>query len=278
LIELLVVIAIIAVLIGLLVPAVQKVRSAANRMSCTNNLKQIGLAFHNFHDTYGRLPVRSGQNGAGVWAWGAFILPWIEQQPLHTQLQPNFAGKVPAPTPTNGLQARIPTYLCPADTGPLVNANFMNYSKSNYLPNDRVVTSPGPDLTIGRRLTDITDGTSSTFLLGERDSVRGQAGVWASWAGSNTSIIARAFWRLNTKYAGASDPDCTRHAWTSLHEGGANFCFCDGSVRYIRDNIESPPAGTGSCLGTVINNPVPWDYVYTNLYFENDGRMIKGDY
>ena len=115
LIELLVVIAIIGILIGLLLPAVQKVREAANRVRCANNLKQIALAVHGYHDTHGAMPVNSGTSLALAdtnWSWLARILPHIEQDALYRQ----------ANIPTNTLAAssaqievQIKTYLCPSD-------------------------------------------------------------------------------------------------------------------------------------------------------------------
>ena len=91
LIELLVVIAIIGVLIGLLLPAVQKVREAANRMSCTNNLKQLALALHSFHDTHGSFPKCPVVGSAGI-SWHCYILPYIEQQALASKVDPTKAA------------------------------------------------------------------------------------------------------------------------------------------------------------------------------------------
>jgi prepilin-type N-terminal cleavage/methylation domain-containing protein len=141
LIELLVVIAIIAILIGLLLPAVQKIREAAARMSCSNNLHQLGLAVHNYHDTNGYFPNAGTANAH--WGWGTYLLPYIEQDNLYRQLNPpdpfNNTAAVVMPPVTNAtigafLQSRIKTYLCPSDpvdNNP--NVSFQNYGKSNYV-------------------------------------------------------------------------------------------------------------------------------------------------
>ena len=135
LIELLVVIAIIAILIALLLPAVQQAREAARRSTCKNNLKQIGLAMHNYHETFGMFPpgyveeILPSNGGVvvdneGHWAWNAMLLPYMDQAPLYNQLN---VGTVPVSTMLNNATARssmqkpMPAFRCPSDSGPQIH-------------------------------------------------------------------------------------------------------------------------------------------------------------
>ncbi|MCZ2341364.1 MAG: DUF1559 domain-containing protein [Bacteroidales bacterium] len=197
LIELLVVIAIIAVLIGLLLPAVQKVREAAARTKCTNNLKQLAVGMHNFHDTYGHFP--AGLKYAGNYfaagfnadsnetTWVTFLLPFIEQDALYRKV--DFNGNMGNPSGPNGavdnsLVAKTPivTMLCPSDR-PESGLWFSGWTRGNYAANfgigpyisvhtkptaENSVTSPGP-IGVNSRfaVVHITDGSSNTALVSE---------------------------------------------------------------------------------------------------------------
>jgi prepilin-type N-terminal cleavage/methylation domain-containing protein/prepilin-type processing-associated H-X9-DG protein len=286
LIELLVVIAIIAVLIGLLLPAVQKVREAAARTKCANNLKQLGLAVHAYHDGFNQIPPNaktinynwardSVVAGPNTWTWIARILPYVEQGALANQYNiPNGTlGQAQA-----GLATVIPVLLCPSDGTetnnpatdwaniPGISMGLTNYkgcSGSNWGFNTTstfTTAFPVADLSLGpspgvaedgldhgngmfyrtdgnRRLTliDIKDGTSNTFMIGEDlHSIDQHCGGWAypNYVNSTCAIP------LN--YA---DPGRTytnwpnRYSFHSNHPSGANFCFADGTVRFVNDSI-----------------------------------------
>jgi prepilin-type N-terminal cleavage/methylation domain-containing protein/prepilin-type processing-associated H-X9-DG protein len=292
LIELLVVIAIIAVLIGLLLPAVQKVREAAARMKCQNNLKQIGLGLHNYHDANGYFPpgeatintTGAPASAANNWAWSAIILPYVEQGSLHAQLNIN-PGVNQAPT--SGpiftlLQSAVPVYICPSDTGPVINFRLGNLGKNNYPVSKSICF-----LSTKTRMTDITDGTSNTMLCAERSSPDGGqpflhiGAIWACQRGTNNayafepgfmnvSMRADSLSPTGTCCVSANDPDDIRSAANSLHGQGANFAFCDGSVKFIRDTIASYP---GNLPFDGIQN-----FLYNNLYQKADGNPIVGEY
>ena len=204
LIELLVVIAIIAVLVGLLLPAVQKVREAAARMKCSNNLKQIGLAMHNFHDTNGKFPVASYWYGWGTWA--ILIEPYMEQGNVYNQYNQAGIGDraIPAANtaawgseiwtqPATALNAIIPTFQCPSD--PTSSQLHWSGAKGNYVVNlgntvnfqdifgagsgdyggVKFQASPfrvlfpfnGAGMVKSMTIPSITDGTSNTLLAAE---------------------------------------------------------------------------------------------------------------
>lgn len=204
LVELLVVIAIIGVLVGLLLPAVQAAREAARRMSCSNNLKQLGLAFQNHHDTQKGLPA-SDYNAGGDWGtWQVGILPFIEQNNLYRLYQGYMTGRGPGTLVTSYSHVNnrpvttsiIPTFLCPSD-GETSNfaPNFSNITKHNYVVNagntnrmqgqtprgsplNGVIFGGAPFIRNGKNLfnnpngtvikfSSITDGLSNTLMASE---------------------------------------------------------------------------------------------------------------
>jgi prepilin-type N-terminal cleavage/methylation domain-containing protein/prepilin-type processing-associated H-X9-DG protein len=191
LIELLVVVAIIAILIALLVPAVQKVRDAANRASCSNNMKQLGLAAHNFHDIFGRLPPQSGSIGGAYYApWTFHLLPYIEQENLYLAAYVEPGVIWPTWTSTLGGNAflrttLISTYRCPAD--PSMNKNCRDWCSGDatYAGNFQVLGGGWrgqPQNWDGvTKIQDIIDGTSNTIVFGEKYAAcmgNGNGGNW----------------------------------------------------------------------------------------------------
>ena len=182
LVELLVVIAIIGVLVASLLPAVQAAREAARRTQCSNNLKQIGLAFLNIHDSQGRFPPLIGANVNGSWGWAVAVLPYLEQDNVYRQAQ----GDV---TKNGTYAVRIPLYTSPQDkSAPPDNLYKGWLATTNYAANWLVFVDGG------RRFQDIADGTSNTLLFAERYARCGPGGGLWGQASADLWLPVFAAW------------------------------------------------------------------------------------
>jgi prepilin-type N-terminal cleavage/methylation domain-containing protein/prepilin-type processing-associated H-X9-DG protein len=278
LIELLVVISIIAILIGMLLPAVQKVRDAAARTQCQNNLKQMGVAFHMYHDSFGALPTgwvtsSVAQPNPG-WSWSVLLLPYIEQTTEYNLINPDVYTPGAPPAVNAILQNPVSVYQCPADVGQILNPNFGNFGKTNYVVN-RFVTGPNSSsLPAPMTLTNIGDGTAYTFLVGEREMVYNIAATaFIRHNFTSASFEGRGGRGLNprpptgTVYTTGSEQ---RLAFSSQHPGGCNFLFADGAVHFLADGIDADPndAYTNFPIVNSIN------FTLQRLELPNDGLPI----
>jgi prepilin-type N-terminal cleavage/methylation domain-containing protein len=256
LIELLVVIAIIAILIGLLLPAVQKVREAANRSQCSNNLKQIALACHNCNGTYGSLPPMSGPfpansmtgNNGNVFYW---LLPFIEQQNIYNLHQnPSYAwreGTEIDPGPI--VSQMIKTYLCPADgTNLPVQMWSGGWVTGNYVANYQVFAYPPQWNTAytARIPATIQDGTSNTILFAEKVSRcdSGYSPLWGHGSWDYNWMPAFMTWIEQGPGVGflvtpLPNSGCDRFKASSAHTAGMNVALGDGSVRFLAQGMST---------------------------------------
>lgn len=277
LIELLVVIAIIAILIALLLPAVQQAREAARRSQCKNNLKQIGIALHNYHEQTGSFPP-SYVNAGGRdtrWGWGTLILPMLDNAPLYELLDPTAGDGKSAGDP--GMQETVNVYLCPSSTGPLTNSNFNNLATSNYVMSESAgnYSSDGT-----RRIRDFTDGLSNTMHISERALSPHIGAVWPGRRRSTSSTGFRSTWNINfqgyngTRFWNGGGFSCQRYAITSEHTGGVQVLFGDGSVHFVSENIQSRTCnecGNGGIKPCHRFYPTA-DFVFQKLFNIRDGN------
>ncbi len=286
LIELLVVIAIIAILIALLLPAVQQAREAARRSTCKNNLKQLGLAMHNYHDTHRVFPFVSSY-GLPVdktrHTWVEFLLPFIDQAPLYNKIDFSTDNTNAATNRALFEDKVFPALQCPsnpfADSKTTASGNnFIDWTvktqglyyavcagttrPGNALPPDCIAAgSPSwctsanvwnathtfggadiPGIFGGRgvtaiRMRDITDGTSNTFLMGERRAELSQwGGAWCdNFPGAYTGQKPNSP-TMNSDTSGDGYKD--NGGFSSVHTGGLHMCLADGSVRFISENVD----------------------------------------
>jgi prepilin-type N-terminal cleavage/methylation domain-containing protein/prepilin-type processing-associated H-X9-DG protein len=309
LIELLVVIAIIAILIALLLPAVQQARESARRTQCRNHLKQFGLAFHNYHDQHKRLPPSAVAGGVGInqdidrnWCWASMLLPFIDQAPLYNQIGVGNTNLVPqsstnmtnvndyttaaSGSPERLFITKIPMYFCPSANGADVNRYQKNMGTLMFGLNNQIGLSGNAarGVTWATPLSDITDGTSNTLLVGEKALMsapfESMGAIWGAGRLCTSRItIVAAQCPMNSPLEGshvaatncytetaAGSTKATRAALCSPHEGGAHMLMCDGAVRFVSENISASPNFGGTAAAE--------NYTYQNLFNIGDKNPL----
>lgn len=303
LVELLVVIAIIGILIALLLPAVQAAREAARRMSCSNNLKQIGIALHNYHDAMGVFPtgiVATMPPNRPKWGWAALILPYMEQGALHESTDVKGVGLFPQITAAVGgnaaLDANLKTvisgYRCPSDTtddllgtdsatGRVFDYGGAQYEApvSNYIGSAGLYDQPAANngVLFANSIVafrDILDGTSNVIAVGERSNEHWKGpGTWLGAADllNDSNGIYHTIGHVRYPINDPAPANC-RDGFSSYHPGGAMFVFCDGSVHFLSETITSnADTGNASYNRSAIG-------LYQQLAIRDDGEPLRGEF
>lgn len=301
LVELIVVIATIAMLVGLLLPAVQAARETARRTKCLNNLRQMGIGLLHYHDAHRVFPAgylsaavyTNGQTDtAPGWGWVSTSLPFMEESPLWSRI--SFSLPVEHPANAPAVRTMLPVLICPSDilqsSGPFAVPGSGGGAVCQAAPASYAacVGDDASELTAasGRgvffrnshiRIADITDGTSGTILVGERAWSNAQA----IWAGAPAGgLLARGVQNPNPGGGAANypapalvlahahlnnavtDADGGLDDFSSNHLGGGNFLFADGSARFIKSVTGDDPSG---------------DYTLEGLIFQGMGTRGGGE-
>jgi len=268
LVELLAVLAIIAVCLALALPGLQRARDLARRNACKNNLKQVALAMHLYHEAYNMFPpgwiARDTKPETGpCYGWGAFVLPYVDQAELYQEIKINSPLDVKS---IERLQKGIAVFHCPEDASGEANPVRGKYGTSNYSGNYGSIALPGSVDAVTKtdgifcwnssvRIRDVTDGASNVFLVGEK-SIASAAGIWMgirnNQNASDDVTACNHEARMNT----------VLDSFSSSHGEGAHFAICDGAVRFISEKIDSQ-AGEGRPKGT-----------YQKLSNKSDGQAV----
>jgi prepilin-type N-terminal cleavage/methylation domain-containing protein/prepilin-type processing-associated H-X9-DG protein len=294
LIELLVVIAIVAILIGLLLPAVQKVREAGSRTKCTNNLKQWGLAMHMHHDQQCSLPPGASRNPRHTWV--VHLWPYMEQDNL-ANAYGNLATQQFYIAPacilnsfTGVIATSVPTYYCPSDRpGAMWTADGYYRARGNYVVNWGAYNASGSALVAGTtpapfgyltpggtplktRFTQISDGESNTLLMSEvvTAPTDGEYNAHGDIFNDDPAGASTMFMTINTPNSGTDIMYCSANtdqafapckpgspgyaSARSRHTNGVNALFCDGSVKFINNSVS---LATWQALGTMNGGDIP---------------------
>jgi prepilin-type N-terminal cleavage/methylation domain-containing protein/prepilin-type processing-associated H-X9-DG protein len=304
LVELLVTISIIGVLVGLLMPAVQSARESSRRSHCQNNLKQIGLALHEYHVAFNKFPagvVHSKDDGdrTGVagFGWSSFLLPHLQQKAIYNLLNlptGDLHNALKSQSGRDLAQAELPMFRCPSDTGYFLNSDRpfsgakygdLAAAKSNYVGNhgtrfvtyaeklvDKTMDSFGV-FAVDTQLTDaqFTDGTSYTVLAGERRSAQDWAGVWIgvrNYNNSGNTGLRQVLGISDVKINSREGTDA-RRGFSSEHPGGALFLFADGHVEFLDEDIDFNQAGATSKIQAEKQQMG----LYQRLLRRNDGQV-----
>lgn len=246
LIELLVVIAIIGLLVALILPAVQSAREAARRTACHNNLKQLALALHSYHEQKNVLPSGSYVIGPSFvtlsgWGWGAMLLPFVDQGPLYNTLDFHIGTAVDANR--SKITTSFPLWKCPSDPAEsLIDVEISGHANALVSTGHYAGVTSMLSAMSNTRFRDVTDGLSQTLMVGERihqPRTSSSLAFTSSWIGMIAEADIYVFNSIPYVAANALHPiNKGTDSFSSRHSGGTQFALGDGSVRFISSQID----------------------------------------